>query len=52
MNPGVAHMALVLVGIGVVGFLVFLVLVGGCGAPPMPPEPPFTETVAADARDR
>lgn len=52
MNPAVAHVALILVGVGIVLFLLFLALVGGCRPPPLPPEGPWTETVAKNARDR
>jgi len=50
VNPRVAHVAIVIVGIACAAFLAFL-LASGC-VTSLPPEPPFTETVAANARDR
>lgn len=52
MNPRVAHVALVLVGIGCALFLAFLLFVGGCRSS-LPAEPAYVETIAGGAmRDR
>jgi len=50
VNPRVAHVAIVIVGIACAAFIVFL-LANGC-ATALPSEYGITETVAASARDR
>ncbi len=44
MNPRVAHIGMVIVGIDILAFLAFLALTGGC-RPALPAEPPYVETV-------
>ena len=51
MNPRVAHVAIVIVGVACAAFLAFLIA-SGCAAHAALVEPEITVTVAANARDR